>query len=100
MNVFDTCYNIKSKLILNDDYCIYVIVKRREIKKTQISPDEDTEALALNAEAETFIKHLTHIAEERNLEKIMEDIVQMDLDHSCMFQFLVAIEMHVSTIKF
>lgn len=54
--------------------------------------------LALNVEAETFIKHLIYIADEKNLEKIMEQIVKMDFDNKCMFRFLVEIESYVSNI--
>jgi len=54
--------------------------------------------LALNVEAETFIKHLIYIAEEKNLETIMEQIVKMDLDNNSMFRFLLEIESYVSKI--
>lgn len=54
--------------------------------------------LALNAEAETFIKHLVYIADEKNLETIMEQIVKMDLDNKSMFRFLMEIESYVSNI--
>lgn len=54
--------------------------------------------LALNVEAETFIKHLIHIADEKNLEKIMDQIVKMDLDNKCMFRFLMEIESYVSNM--
>lgn len=53
--------------------------------------------LALNLEAETFIKHLIYVAGEKNLEKIMEQIVKMDLNNKCMFRFLMEIESYVST---
>lgn len=75
-------------------------MKRRENKRTQKLHEEDTEVLALNVEAENFIKHLVDMAKEKNLEKIMEKIVEMNLGHSSMFQFLVALETHVSTILF
>jgi len=54
--------------------------------------------LALNAEAETFIKHLVYIADEKNLETIMGQIVKMDLDNKSMFRFLMEIESYVSNI--
>jgi len=72
--------------------------KLRHIKHTEELQDENTEMLALNVEAETFIKHLIYIADEKNLEKIMEQIVKMDLDNKCMFRFLVEIESYVSNI--
>lgn len=59
--------------------------------------DQDTEVMALNVEAETFIKHLMYIADEKNLETIMKDIVKMDFDNQSMFEFLIALELHVST---
>lgn len=72
------------------------LVRKRETKKSEIPVKEDTELIALNAEAKTFIKHLTNIADEKNLEQIMEDIVRMDLDNKCLFEFLSAVELHVS----
>lgn len=74
------------------------LVKIRYIKQTEKSYEDNTEMLALNVEAETFIKHLVHIADEKNLETIMEQIVKMDLDNKCMFRFLIQIESHVSNI--
>lgn len=72
--------------------------KLRYIKHTEKPQDENTEMLALNVEAETFINHLIYIADEKNLEKIMEQIVKMDLDNKSMFRFLVEIESYVSNI--
>jgi len=73
------------------------LVRKRETKNSEIPvEEEDTELLALNAEAKTFIKHLTNIADEKNLEHIMEDIIGMDLDNKCLFEFLSAVELHVS----
>lgn len=56
--------------------------------------------MAINAEAKTFIKHLINIGDEKNLEKIMEDIVKMDFDNESMLRFLNAIQSHVSPINF
>lgn len=58
--------------------------------------DQDTEVMALNVEAETFIKHLMYVADDKNLETIMKDIIKMDFDNQSMFEFLIALELHVS----
>lgn len=73
------------------------LVKRRESKPIEKPKCENTELLALNAEAKKFIKHLIYIGDENNLEKIMEDIVKMDLDNDSMYNFLNAIQSHVSS---
>eukprot|EP00102_Acyrthosiphon_pisum_P008933 XP_003246328.3 PREDICTED: uncharacterized protein LOC100569849 [Acyrthosiphon pisum] len=73
--------------------------KLRYIKHTEKLQDENTEMLALNVEAETFIKHLIYIADEKNLEKIMEQIVKMDLDNKSMFRFLIEIESYLSNAE-
>jgi len=72
------------------------LVKLRYTKETEKQSDENAEMLALNVEAETFIKHLIYIADEKNIESIMEQIVKMDLDNKSMFRFLVEIESYVS----
>lgn len=75
------------------------LVKPRTAKITEKNINEhDTEILALNVEAEEFIKHLIYITDEKNLEKIMEEIVKMDFDNRSMFKFLLAIELHVSIL--
>lgn len=73
-----------------------VVKKRESKKKTEKSNDENTVLSALNAEANTYIKYLIHIADEKNLEKIMETIVKMDFDNKCMYEFLLALDIHVS----
>jgi len=82
----------------NFSLSITFLEKLRYIKHTEKPQDENTEILALNVEAETFIKHLIYIADEKNLEKIMEQIVKMDLDNKSMLRFLVEIESYVSNI--
>lgn len=88
-NVIKYCYILFYNLFL---------VKLRYNKFTEKPIEENTEMLALNAEAETFIKHLVYIADEKNLETIMGQIVKMDLDNKSMFRFLMEIESYVSNI--
>ncbi|CAH1730988.1 unnamed protein product [Aphis gossypii] len=71
-------------------------LKLRYNKFTEKPIEGNTEMLALNAEAETFIKHLVYIADEKNLETIMEQIVKMDLDNKSMFRFLMEIESYLT----
>lgn len=52
--------------------------------------------MALNAEAEIFISHLIHIADEKDLRKIIEIISRMNLDNQSLFAFLSEVELHVS----
>lgn len=74
------------------------VVKKRESKKSEKSNEQNNELSALNAEAKEFIKYLIYIADEQNLEKIMETIVKMDLDNKSMFEFLIALDLHVSIV--
>ncbi|XP_022169053.1 intracellular protein transport protein USO1-like [Myzus persicae] len=74
-------------------------LKLRHSKQTEEPQVDNTEMLALNVEAETFIKHLIHIADEKNLEKIMDQIVKMDLDNKCMFRFLMEIESYLTNAE-
>lgn len=74
-------------------------MKSRTVKTANNNTNgQDTETLALNVEAEQFIKHLIYTADENNLETIMNEIVKMDFDNRSMFQFLLAIEIHVIII--
>ncbi|XP_025198458.1 uncharacterized protein LOC112596850 [Melanaphis sacchari] len=74
-------------------------LKLRHNKHIEKPIEENTEMLALNVEAETFIKHLIYIAEDKNLENIMEQIVKMDLDNQSMFRFLVELESSLTTAE-
>ncbi|VVC46065.1 Hypothetical protein CINCED_3A018606 [Cinara cedri] len=75
-------------------------LKSRTAKTTEKNINEhDTEMLALNVEAEEFIKHLIYITDEKNLEKIMEEIVKMNFDNRSMFKFLLAIELHLTDME-
>lgn len=74
-------------------------MKPRTIKTAKNNTNrQDIETLALNVEAEQFIKHLIYTTDENNLETIMKEIVKMDFDNRSMFQFLLAIEIHVIII--
>lgn len=75
-----------------------VVKKRKSNESDQKSNDANTVWSALNAEAKNFIKYLIYIADEQNLEKIMGTIVKMDLDNKCMFEFLIALDSHVSIV--
>ncbi|XP_025422536.1 uncharacterized protein LOC112692181 [Sipha flava] len=72
------------------------IQKQRESKKPEKFIEQNTKLSALNAEAKEFIKYLIYIADEQNLEKVMEIIIKMDLDNQSMFEFLIALDLHVT----
>jgi hypothetical protein len=74
------------------------VVKKRESKKPEKFIEQNTKLSALNAEAKEFIKYLIYIADEQNLEKVMEIIIKMDLDNQSMFEFLIALDLHVSIV--
>lgn len=75
------------------------LVKQRKIQKNKhFSEQNTTDVLALNSEAAMFVNYLIRFADEKNLEKITDEIVKMNLNNRCMFKFLMAIELYVSRI--